>query len=216
MGLGVVWCSVRAKARVVAAIRGIKTKHGVPIHSELKWTRVSPAKLEMYLELINLFFDEKDLHFRAILAQRTGLDHERHGQSHDDWYFNMYGLLLHPIIRPNARFRIFLDIKDTKSAPRVRKLHEVLANSTYDFDWKHLEYVQPIRSHESEIMQLTDVLLGVLVSANREHPTTSPAKAALIGLVRQRSGFSLRKSTVLREEKLNLFHWTPSWGAGWR
>lgn len=58
-------------------------------------------------------------------------------------------------------------MKDTRGGPKTRKLHDVLATSLYDFDRECIERVQQVRSHESELLQLTDLLIGALTYANR-------------------------------------------------
>lgn len=59
-------------------------------------------------------------------------------------------------------------------------------------------------------MQLVDILIGAVGYQNRifdnEH-VESPAKREIIELVKTRSKYSLKKSTLLREEKTNLLIW---------
>jgi hypothetical protein len=121
----------------------------------------------------------------------------------------MYFDMLKVIIQPTASYRIYLDIKDTLSEVKVKKLHQVLCNSKYDFHREIIERVQTVRSHEIEILQLTDLLIGAVAWANRK-TTTSPAKSALIDRMRERSGYRLTKTTLLQERKVNLFQWHAS------
>ena len=53
-----------------------------------------------------------------------------------------------------------------------------------------------------------DVLAGVVSYANR-NLDTSPAKQALVQRVRECSRYTLLKTTLLREEKFNIFRWQP-------
>lgn len=34
---------------------------------EMKWTKISPAKVDLYKDLVNYFFDDDDLHFRGVI-----------------------------------------------------------------------------------------------------------------------------------------------------
>ena len=68
--------------------------------------------------------------------------------------------------------------------------------------------VHPVHSHEVEILQLTDLLIGAISYINRGL-NTSKAKNELITLIKQRSKYSLVKSTLLRERKFNIFIWEP-------
>jgi hypothetical protein len=206
MVLGGVWC-LQDKAREIAVrLREIKQQHGLPANFEIKWGKVSPAKADFYRAILDYFFDDDDLHFRAWVANKTNLRHTDYGQSHDDWYYKMMFGLLEPILSPDARYRIYLDKKDTRSARKVDKLHQVLCNSLYDFDRAIVERVQVIESHAVEQIQLSDLLLGAVAYANRGL-SANAGKNALIARIRERSHYSLTRPTLLREQKFNLFIW---------
>ena len=207
MVLGAIWCP-RSKARdAYVRLREIKRKHETSIGFEAKWNKVSPARLAMYLDLIDYFFDDDDLHFRSLVVpDKSLLRHSRFGQSHDEWYFKMYYHMLIWIVRPEDRYRIFIDLKDTRSSDKVRKLHDVLANSVYDFSKQQIVLLQTVRSHEVELIQLADLLIGAVSYANRSLDT-SAAKKEIVDRVRKRSGRSLTRTTLLREEKFNVFVW---------
>jgi len=208
MVLGSIWCPLEKARETAQAIRAIKEKHGLGHDFEIKWTKVSPGKIDFYIDLIDYFFAEPDLHFRAlIVADKDRLQHKAYGQSHDEWYFKMYFTMLKAILRPNASYRIYLDIKDTRSAPKVRKLQDVLCNNAYDFSREIIQKVQTVRSHEVEQVQLADLLIGAVAYANR-NLSGSSAKQQLVKLIRECSGYSLTRSTLYREDKLNLFRWT--------
>jgi hypothetical protein len=206
MVLGALWC-LKEKAREIAVrLREIKVAHGLPAAFELKWTKVSPAKQGFYRDVLDYFFDDDDLHFRAWIAHKAGLRHADFGQSHDDWYYKMMFGLLEPLLTPEASFCLYLDKKDTRSASKVAKLHDVLCNNRYDFKRAIVQRVQVVESHAVEQLQLADFLLGAVSYANRSL-SGSTAKNALIARIRQRTGYSLLKPTLLREPKFNLFVW---------
>ena len=213
MVLGAIWCPLDETRRVSDAIKVIKEKHGLGRDFEMKWTKVSPAKLGFYSDIIDLFFEEKELCFRAlVIADKAALDHAGFEQDHDTWYYKMYFSMLKTIIAPDHRFRIYVDIKDTQSAEKINKLHDVLCNSVFDFDKSIIERIQTVRSHEVEILQLTDLLMGAVRYANVSG-TGSSAKQALVDQVKRCSRYRLNQSTLLRAEKFNLFFWR-SRGAG--
>jgi hypothetical protein len=212
MVLGAIWCPLDKNREIAMRIRDIKQNHGLPPNFEIKWTKVSPAKIKFYMELLDYFFDDDDLHFRALIVlDKQKLNHERRNQTHDEWYYKMYFDMLKTIISPHDIYRIYLDIKDTRGGEKIRKLHEVLCNNMYDFSREVIERIQIIRSCEVEIMQLVDLITGIISSVNRE-VTKSEAKQALIKRMRQRSGYLLKKTTLYREMKVNLFFWHPERG----
>ena len=210
MVLGAIWCALEKVKEKNIAIREIKKRHGLSPSFEIKWTKVSPAKQDFYLDLVNYFFDNQDLHFRALIVQdKTKLQHELYQHDHDTWYYKIYFDMLKVILEPDARYRIYLDIKDTRSADKTAKLHDVLCNNFYDFQRQIIEWVQTVRSHEVELLQLADLLIGAVSYVNRGL-TANSAKIALVEKMRERSGYSLTQTNLLRESKVNLFVWQPS------
>lgn len=207
MVLGAIWCPLDKTRKINEQVREIKNSHGIKPDFEVKWKKVSPAKKQFYKELIEYFFSDNDLHFRALIVpDKSKLRHEDFGHTHDDWYFKMYFEMLKVIFDPNARYRIYLDIKDSRSSSKIAKLHDVLCNSLYDFSYQIIERVQTVRSHEVAILQLADLLIGAVSYINRGL-STSETKLELINLIRERSHYSLMKTTLLREDKFNLFRW---------
>jgi hypothetical protein len=209
MALGAIWCSIDDIAEISDNIKSIKKQHGLPHTFEIKWAKVSPAKNDFYLDLINYFFDESKLHFRSvIIPNKSKLDHGKFSQSHDDWYYKMYFLLLKGILDPAENYNIYIDIKDTQGYAKIEKLRDVLCNNIYDFDKAIIKKIQQIRSHEALILQLTDLLIGAITHFHRQL-STSIAKNKLIDLIKARSGHNLLRSTLPKENKFNIFLWSP-------
>ncbi|MBC8509373.1 MAG: DUF3800 domain-containing protein [Chloroflexi bacterium] len=210
MVLGAVWCPLEKTREIATRLREIKTRHGLSPDFEMKWGKVSPAKQDFYQEVLDYFFDDDDLHFRALVVpDKTILRHSDFHQTHDDWYYKMYFDMLKVILKPEASYRVYLDYKDTQGATKVAKLLEVLRNEKYDFRKEIVERMQTVRSDEVQQLQLADLLIGVIAYANREL-NTSPAKRSLVARMRQRSRYHLTMTTLLREEKVNIFRWHAS------
>lgn len=211
MVLGAVWCPQNKLRKVTQEIRDIKTRSNVSPQMELKWTKVSPSKVDMYKDLINFFFDDKDLHFRAIIIpDKSKLNHIKFNQTHDQWYYKMYFDMLKVIFTPYDNYEVYIDIKDTHSYQKSQKLREVCSNSMYDFSQSIIKRLQPIRSDEVQIMQIVDLLIGAIGYENRAFPENfqeSSAKREIIDLIKKRSGYTLKKTTLLREDKMNILVW---------
>jgi hypothetical protein len=207
MVLGAVWCQRDVARAAAERLREIKLRHGLAASYEVKWTKVSPSKTQFFLDVVDYFFDDDDLHFRALVVpDKRQLRHDEFGQTHDEWYYKMYFDLLKVIIDPRNRFHVYLDYKDSRGRAKIAKLHEVLANAHYDFSRRIVERIQTVRSHEVELIQLTDLLIGAVSYANRELHS-SPGKSRIVERLRQRSHYSLTRTTLLREEKVNLLCW---------
>jgi hypothetical protein len=211
MVLGSVWLPNALVKEVGHRIGEIKQNHGLHPKAELKWTKISRSKQTCYLDLINYFFDVESLHFRTLVAPKVQLDHDQYLQTHDDWYYKMYFDMLKILFSPEAQYFVYLDIKDSRGGEKVHRLREILCNSMYDFDRQIIQRIQIIRSDESPIMQLTDVLIGAVAYANRKL-TNNPAKLAIVEKIKMRTGYRLTQSTLYREDKFNIFCWQPSQG----
>jgi hypothetical protein len=212
MVLGAIWGPLSSTREVAKSIRAIKIKHGLKANFEIKWTKVSQAKIGFYLELVRFLFDCDGLHFRAlIIPDKRKLQHEKYNQDHDTWYYKMYFEMLKWIIQPGNVYRIFLDIKDTRSAIKVVNLQDVLANNIRDFNRETVPIIQIVRSHEVEQVQLADLLIGAIAYKNREL-IESQAKLSMIRMIEGCSGQELDCASPLEKRKFNLFKWTPDWG----
>ena len=208
MVLGAIWCPLDKTREIAVRLREIKQKHGLPPSFEVKWTKVSSSKTALYLDLIDYFFDDDDLHFRALIVpDKSKLQHGAFsGQDHDAWYYKMYFNMLKVVFLPDAHYRVYIDIKDTRGAEKAKKLHEVLCNNMYDFSREVIERLQLLHSHEIEQLQLADLLIGAVSYLNRGLEG-SEGKLALIRRIQKRSGYKLTRSTLLRENKVNIFSW---------
>ena len=179
-------------------IKDIKNKHN--FYNEIKWTGVSNSKYQFYKELIEYFFDT-DLRFRAVIVDKSQIKNDEFGQDFDTFYWKMYYQLL--IHRKNSEFNynVYLDIKDTLSAVKVKKLREIL-NIKYGI----FRNVQNIHSKESIMMQLTDLLMGAISYELNNDTKKVVAKVNLIDKIKQRcSNQDLHISSNYLEKKFNLF-----------
>ncbi len=210
MILGAIWCPEDSSRSIAKRIKAIKAKHNLSPSFEIKWTKVSPGKIDFYMDLLSYFFDENELHFRALIIPcKAKLCHTIFNHDHDTWYYKMYFELLKVLLNPHDRYRIYLDIKDSKSEEKVAKLHEVLSKNNYDFQRKIIERIQNVHSHEIEQVQLADLLIGCVLAANRNGEMSS-AKRALVEKMRELSEYCLTRTTLMRERKVNLFRWSAT------
>lgn len=209
MVLGAISGPADCRASIGRAIKALKEERNIPRSRELKWTQVSPSTLEFYRALVDLFFDEPRLGFRAVvIPDKRQLDHARFKQTHDTFYYKMWWQLLTRLIDDQHRFRVFIDHKDTQGQEKVAKLQDVLCKAHYDFDRKKILSVEEVRSHDVILLQLADVLIGALSHLHRGGGQ-SEAKRDLIQHIRDRTGLTLERSTPPRASKFNIFVWRP-------
>lgn len=217
MVLGALACPEHKKRQVYDQIREIKRKNGMDSMVEIKWTKTSNSKIKMLEELIDYFFTNEDLSFRGIVARnKKQLDHERYNNGEPDlWYYKMYYLLLDKFCFPNNQYTIFIDVKDTKGGPRVRKLNEVLSNNAYDFKKEAILDIQQVDSSRSDLLQVTDLFIGALAFYHRgfyKNEESSGAKKQVVDKLISYIGDDIRVGTRLLENKFNVFIWNPRGG----
>jgi len=214
--IGGLWCPLEHVAPASQALRALRVRHGVGPRWELKWIKASPSKLDLYLEALDLFFDDPDLHLRAAIVTDKGAFLQKNGRAtleaeHDDAYYRLYFDMLKVVLNPRATHNIYLDAKDTRGRDKIARLRDKLcSNESYAVPCDLLGHLQEIRSIESDLLQLADVLLGALSYHYRgleDRPDSSPAKNALVARLRERAPYDLSRSTLHLEDKLNLWLW---------
>lgn len=211
MAIGCVWCEKERKADLYKELRAIKVKHGLPPHCELKWNGVSPSKIDYFKDVVKFFFGCDDLHFRVLVVpdkkkvlRSGGIDFQ------DDLYYKLYFDLLKTVIDPDDSYEVYLDIKDTQSQKKIEMLRNSLNNERYDFDQSIIRKIQQVKSSDSELVELSDFLTGAVCYLHRINggeQLLSTAKRSIIDMIAECSGYSLLKSTLYKEDKMNIFIW---------
>ena len=126
------------------------------------------------------------------------------------WYYKMYYRMLDPVISPNDKYHIMVDIKDTRGGKRVAKLREVLCNNIYDFKKEVIDQIGQINSKESEILQLADLINGALAFYHRGLVDNADSNQGKVKFVRAlQRHVDLDSNTRYGERKFNLFIWAP-------
>lgn len=207
MVIGAMWCPKNKSKDFFYQIRDIKLQHNLPAKFEIKWTKVSPAKIAFYLNLVEWFFKCTELNFRAIIIpDKTVLDHAKFLQTHDDWYYKMFFRLLGPLLDKDNTYNIYLDIKDTCSVAKEEKLREFLSHHMHDFSMEAIEKIQAVSSHEIELIQLADLFIGALSYRSRKLKD-SEAKIRLINKIEENCQYPLSYTRPKMDKKFNIFYW---------
>ncbi|GIN71112.1 hypothetical protein J14TS2_15870 [Bacillus sp. J14TS2] len=212
MVLGSLQVDSNKKQSYFNEIREIKNRHSMSTWNEIKWAKVSNSKIEFYYDVIDWFFNN-EVYFRGLVAQnKKELDHGKYSMGdYDLWYYKMYFRLIDPLLEWGKEYRIFIDIKDTRGGKRVKKLHEVLCNNMYDFNESVLKDIQQINSHQSELLQVCDLIIGALSYYHRglyvKHKDN--AKNKIITHIIETYKVNFDFSSYKSEKKFNLFIWNP-------
>ncbi len=204
MVLGAISCEKNALTRIKKEIWTLKKKYSLAKTCELKWTKVSPSKVNFYVELINYFFGEASLNFRAlIIPDKEKLDHQSFEQTHDQWYYKMYFESLKVLFDREHNYEIFLDLKDTLGNKKLPVMKKILSAGSKN---SGIKKIQLVRSDEAILVQLTDILIGALsYQARQLH--SSLAKEKLLTVIRGHLGYPLTTSSPFQEKKFNYLIW---------
>lgn len=206
MVIGCTWCPKYKTKEIHNRIRAIKQRNGHWPNEEAKWVKIAKKNKQCYKDLIDYFFDDDDIGFRAIVINKSELNHSFYNQIHDDWYYKMLFLLVQHILEDGNTYNIYLDYKDTQGSMKAQKLHDVLCHSKYDFKKSMIRKVDCVQSSDVGMIQLCDILLGAL-EYNQHGLTSSQNKIEMVNQIKKRSSKALCYTTLSSEKKFNLFFW---------
>ena len=157
----------------------------------------------MYAELIDMFF-RSEMGFRAVIVDKSQIDETRQDYTFNDFYFRMYYQLLHHQTDLESSYNIYMDVKDTCSNSKLRKLKDMLKWNT------SIRRFQFIHSKESTFLQLADVIMGAInynlrINAG-EIEGKVLAKRRIIDIIKRHNpDVSLDCTTPKYRKKFNLF-----------
>jgi hypothetical protein len=178
-----------------------RTKHGM--HRELKWGKVSRQKLPAYCSLIDLFAEHARqgfLHFNVIVFDTHQIDYKTYHQGRKElgFYRFYYRFVLYKfgIYAHDASYsmRVFLDERSELDAKRLEVMQIVLnrgIRKRYGLNTDVVRSVEAQQSHQSNLMQLADVIMGAVgFHCNGLHRrlNASPARRALAAHIAERAG----------------------------
>lgn len=206
MVLGSIWAPHNKIKTITSDIRNIKEKHGFSRNFEFKWTQISPSKIKFYLDIVKYFFENPNLHFRAIVAYKQKLYYDKY--DFEEMYYIIYYYLLVNIISKDTTFNIYIDIKSKKRGGiKSCELHRILSRKMHDFSFSQIiKRLQIIDSKESELLQLADLFSGALAYLNRDLPSNS-AKGEVVKKISIISRTNLKINTLPSEKKFNVLYW---------
>lgn len=206
MVIGALACPKNKTKTISKDIKNIKEKHSISPMFEIKSTKVSMGKLDFYQKLLTYFINENNLRFRAIIVDKNLLNHKKFKQTHDDFYYKISYCLFRYFMLGENNY-IYIDHKDTYSNNNGQHLQEILNNGLRKYDKTYM--VQQIDSKESNLLQLSDLLIGLVTYDCRKLQTNS-AKLKLIEYLVQETGQLISETTPLVDEnKIDILRWRP-------
>ena len=207
MVIGALACPKSKTYEITNNIKNIKLQHDIGKMFEIKFTKISPAKYDFYKQLLEYFVSDDNLLFRCVIVDKQLLDHSKFHQTHDDFYNKMAFWLFRYFLLGEYNY-IYIDYKDTMSYRKGKLVEECLRNdgripSVLQFK------VQPINSTESNILQLSDLLVG-LIGYKARQLTDSKSKLNLIEYLEKTLKYSIDQTTYGEDCKIDILRWRPN------
>lgn len=209
----VLGCLVVEKEHVFeisSKIKAIKEHWGLRRFTEIKWTKVSPNKIGMYLDIVDLFLKEERITFRGVIVpDKSILKHDDFAQTNDDFYYKIFYVALNKIINGDEVYKVFFDLKDKYEMRKVRIVKECLVNK-YHYQAENIEF-QLIHSYESQLIQMADILIGS-IGYKARGICTSKAKEGLVSALENGLSRDITATSSLGYSKFNILRWDPKAG----
>lgn len=197
--IGSLWLPAELREDIKLNIKDLREKFSV--RGEIKWSKISPSKMNFYLALIDLFISYQDrLRFRCIAIESSKVDLGWHNHDKELGFYKFYYQLLQHWILDFNSYTIFCDTKTNRDPTRLKELTHCLRASNLTSD---VGFIQALPSHEVILIQLTDLLLGA-GSAKMNNSTNSQAKLEIIHRLEYGLGYELLP-TWIDEKKFNIF-----------
>lgn len=208
--IGSLWLPSDLREDAKEKVSRLRERHGV--WGEAKWTKVSPAKKDFYLEMVDLFMSYgMDMRFRCIAVDRTQVNMALHNNDGELGFYKFYYQLLHHWILDFNEYNIFCDLKTNRDRSRLKVLKRCLEYANRS---AAISSVQSLPSPEVALLQLCDVLLGAASSRLNQTLRDGSAKSSLVSMLETR--LDLRgplSPTGAGEKKFNIFK--INLGGGW-
>ena len=204
--IGSLWLEEKKRKRFKQDINELKNRY--KIGGEFKWTKISASRIEFYKEVLNWFYSQgENLRFRCIAVDREKMDLFRFHQNDQELgFYKFYYQTLHHWIHSFNRYFIFCDYKRNRLANRLETLRNCLEKANI---YASISNVQSIRSEESVLIQLSDVLTGMAAARLnkrfiRNSDNSINAKEEVTVFLEELLGREIAP-TNLHEKKFNVF-----------
>ncbi|MBM4311104.1 MAG: DUF3800 domain-containing protein [Deltaproteobacteria bacterium] len=210
MVIGGIWCPRDLHAEISRKITLIRKKHA--LWREFGWKTLSPNRKDFYWELLNLFQSEPALSFRALVVDRTELDHGQYnkGDAELGFYKLYYQMLVHRL-KKDFEYFIYLDWQQNKEQGRFVLLRDILRRKLTGK--AKIACLEPVNSRSMQIIQLADLLIGAVGYAWNAR-NESEIKLGFCADLAAKNGLPrLNVGTSQCAEKFNVFHFTGRWNA---
>lgn len=159
MVIGGLWLPRDKRGEILEGLRSVQRQHRIT--GELKWGKVSRAKLLGYQAAVDFLAARADVHFRCIVVNKEMVDYGRFFQ--DDrqlgfWVFYWY--CLKQWLGNRNTYYVSIDFKPESLRSGPRRLRQVLEKECLKRGW--LKSLECVDSRENLFCQVADVFIGAV------------------------------------------------------
>lgn len=201
MVIGGLWLPTSEREAFKTEIHELRDRHW--IGGEFKWQKVSPSRETFYRQLVEWFQGKGDqLRFRCIAVDHGQVDLKLyHEDDQELGFYKFYYQLLHHWILDFNEYNIFVDFKSNRRRDRLHVLRQCLDCSNLSSE---VHDVQAVRSEESVLIQLADVLTGMAACRLNGRAREDSAKGRVLQHYEDLYGHRIGP-TFKGEQKFNVF-----------
>ncbi len=201
MIIGSLWLRAEDRSDYKNAIHKLRDQY--KIGGEFKWRKVSSSRIAFYKALIECFFElGENLRFRCIAVDHAQVDLVKfHKNDQELGFYKFYYQLLHHWIHDFNEYSVFCDYKSNRKSDRLHVLKRCMKNANLS---ANILNVQAIRSKESVLVQLADVLVGIASESLNKRATPGSAKRQVVQYLESLLARKIAP-TALSEKKFNIF-----------
>ena len=197
--IGSLWTDNDTRKILTKKMKDLRNEYNV--FGEIKWSKVlNPSKKKFFHELINLFFGHQNVRFRCICIDSYLVDNQRYNDGDGELgFYKFYYQTLYHWINDDI-YRIYCDIKLNQNRNRLKDLHRTLSKTTNG----KIEFIQPLSSSDTPMLQLCDFLLGLTSARINNSVNFGTIKAELIQTFEYQLGNRIGP-TEKSAQKYNVF-----------
>lgn len=181
---------------------------------ELKWTKVSKAKLPAYKRVVDVFFDSDKghtIHFHSLFVETAKQNHSKFNNGSEEIGFSkeIFQLAMKFGRLYDGRFHVYPDQRSTKQSTADLRLmlNRATMRKEPERDWPYRR-VQFRDSASTPLLQLTDIMTGAIAAHLNGHyklPGASQPKLELMRYVLARAGVKDPIQGTARKGKFTIW-----------
>lgn len=216
MSIASVYCRKDRRKVIVQAIQNIKTNYKISTTTELKWSKVSPATLQMYKDIFTFIRKYQFLKIRIVVSNKAKIDKQVQHRWYDTMYYKLLEFPMQSILWDYKLevVDIYSDIKDSHSYEDMEKVctflrkhfRKKVSNAPF-FNSKVCE------SKDVVLIQIADLLAGAATYKNRfKNTIQKTAKMELVKHIESLFSINLSSTTKTKfgtQSPYNVFIWDP-------